>query len=335
MESRGCSLCYNGTTLPQSYTADDQAPTFPHGIYLSGLCFFAARRKANVVKKLLLLLVLALPLVAGCGGTATPNASPTQASLPVSPQGGQQAVDELKQAIVDQGVPTVQDLKIKPLMEVKLLYDRSLFEVNPQTPERQGVGPEIPASWRWAVRPLRAEPDREQDLQLAVTALALTDNGAIIPSNLPTKTIKITVIVTPRSMLWVFATSYGWIVIAGLLPVLLFLLWRAGYLPRPRLRGTLARTDAAGPARFLAVSAVLAPGAEEREQLVRLREILISRFNESELRDLCFVLDVDYDALGGDDKADKARELVLYLARLDRVPELAATIRRQRPNVLL
>ena len=41
----------------------------------------------------------------------------------------------------------------------------------------------------------------------------------------------------------------------------------------------------------------------------QLRQTLSSRFNESELRTLCFDLKVDYDDLPGKAKSDKAREL--------------------------
>ena len=66
---------------------------------------------------------------------------------------------------------------------------------------------------------------------------------------------------------------------------------------------------------------------------VRLRDILTTRFSESELRTLCFDLNVDYESLPGDGKADKARELVAYLERHGRFPELAETGKRQRPDI--
>jgi hypothetical protein len=43
---------------------------------------------------------------------------------------------------------------------------------------------------------------------------------------------------------------------------------------------------------------------------VTLLQILETRFNDGELRKLCFFLDIDYDSLPGAGKADKARELV-------------------------
>jgi Effector-associated domain 7 len=41
----------------------------------------------------------------------------------------------------------------------------------------------------------------------------------------------------------------------------------------------------------------------------------MDRFNDSELRTLCFNLGVDYDVLQGSGKSDKARELIIYLDR--------------------
>ena len=46
-----------------------------------------------------------------------------------------------------------------------------------------------------------------------------------------------------------------------------------------------------------------------------LRQILAERFNEGELRTLCFDLGIDYENLPGQGKADKARELVAYFQR--------------------
>ena len=71
----------------------------------------------------------------------------------------------------------------------------------------------------------------------------------------------------------------------------------------------------------------------EREYLVRLRETLAEYFDAGELRTLCFDLGVDYDDLPGEGKANKARELIAYLERRDRLSELVHVCERQRPNV--
>jgi hypothetical protein len=55
---------------------------------------------------------------------------------------------------------------------------------------------------------------------------------------------------------------------------------------------------------------------------VELTKFIRDKFNDSELRDLCFELDIDYESLGGEGKAAKARELVAFCERRDRLPEL-------------
>ena len=66
--------------------------------------------------------------------------------------------------------------------------------------------------------------------------------------------------------------------------------------------------------------------------LPSLRDILVTYFNDSELRDLCFDLGIEYENLGGDNKSAKARELVAYCQRHDRLPDLETACRRLRPN---
>lgn len=82
------------------------------------------------------------------------------------------------------------------------------------------------------------------------------------------------------------------------------------------------------------VSTASVSGREpQRKYLIRLRQILDTYFNAGDLRTLCFDLSVDYDSLPGEGKANKARELVAYLERRGRIPELVALGRQQRPNV--
>jgi hypothetical protein len=60
---------------------------------------------------------------------------------------------------------------------------------------------------------------------------------------------------------------------------------------------------------------------------VQLVKFIRDKFNDSELRDLCFELQIDYESLPGDGKAAKARELVSFCERRDRLPELERTAR--------
>ena len=71
----------------------------------------------------------------------------------------------------------------------------------------------------------------------------------------------------------------------------------------------------------------------QREYLVNLRELLTAHFSESELRTLCFDLDVEYEDLRGTGRSDKERELVAYLARHDRMGELTEVGARLRPDI--
>ena len=61
---------------------------------------------------------------------------------------------------------------------------------------------------------------------------------------------------------------------------------------------------------------------------VELAKFIRDKFNDSELRDLCFELHIDYESLPGEGKAAKARELVSFCERRDRLPELERTARQ-------
>lgn len=65
-----------------------------------------------------------------------------------------------------------------------------------------------------------------------------------------------------------------------------------------------------------------------------LLQNLKSYFNESELRDLCFDLAIDYESVLGQAKSDKARELILFCERHGRLLDLTSSCRRLRPHIL-
>lgn len=64
-----------------------------------------------------------------------------------------------------------------------------------------------------------------------------------------------------------------------------------------------------------------------------MHRILCERFDEGELRTLCFYLQIDYDNLPGVGKENKARELVVYLDRRERLSELVEAGQKQRPDI--
>jgi hypothetical protein len=63
-----------------------------------------------------------------------------------------------------------------------------------------------------------------------------------------------------------------------------------------------------------------------------LKRLLDAFFNETELRDLAFQLEIDYESLPGPAKSDKTRELTAYFVRRGRASELEDIIRSLRPN---
>lgn len=57
-------------------------------------------------------------------------------------------------------------------------------------------------------------------------------------------------------------------------------------------------------------------------------------YNESELRDLCFELNIDYEELPGETKSAKARELVMHAKRRGEIAVLVGRVLAQRPHLL-
>jgi hypothetical protein len=68
----------------------------------------------------------------------------------------------------------------------------------------------------------------------------------------------------------------------------------------------------------------------DRQTLLRLMN---DQFNLEEIRILCLDLDVDYEALGGQTKSNKVRELIDYQEKQGTLPQLVDTVLRQRPHL--
>lgn len=66
---------------------------------------------------------------------------------------------------------------------------------------------------------------------------------------------------------------------------------------------------------------------------ILLHHNLAKYFSVEELRDLSFDLGVEYDSLPGEGKEAKTRELVDYLERRGRIPDLVEAGRRLRPRI--
>jgi TIR domain/Effector-associated domain 7 len=75
------------------------------------------------------------------------------------------------------------------------------------------------------------------------------------------------------------------------------------------------------------------PAADAPPHASTLRGILVKRFSLEELRTLCFDLSIDYDALRGEGKEARARELIAHLQRRRQVEQLTNYIRQHRPDI--
>ena len=68
----------------------------------------------------------------------------------------------------------------------------------------------------------------------------------------------------------------------------------------------------------------------DRSQLLT---ILVGQLDDEEIKTLCFDLNVDYEAIKGDAKSTRARELILERERKAQLPELVRAIHRRRPDL--
>lgn len=115
-------------------------------------------------------------------------------------------------------------------------------------------------------------------------------------------------------------------------------------IARLELIGTLLE-DGSGFCRFRnplyetavrrAASEILPKTEKHNFDRTRLREILATKFNESELKVLCSDLGIDYQYLEGTQINQKALELVTYMERRDELEQLVDAIRRARPRAQL
>lgn len=67
--------------------------------------------------------------------------------------------------------------------------------------------------------------------------------------------------------------------------------------------------------------------------MAKLRAFMDKHFNESELKNICFDLQVDYENLEGPTKADKVRELIAHFDRRGRLNDLVLVCRQQRSHI--
>lgn len=68
--------------------------------------------------------------------------------------------------------------------------------------------------------------------------------------------------------------------------------------------------------------------------LPELRRLIVRYFDEASLKNLCFDLQIQYDALEGSGTANKARELIEYMEQRGNLEALITLCRQERPNVV-
>ena len=66
----------------------------------------------------------------------------------------------------------------------------------------------------------------------------------------------------------------------------------------------------------------------------KLRKLIVSFFDISELKDLAFDLGINFDNLSGDSGKDKARELILLMERKGRLDDLIMACEENRPHIV-
>jgi len=74
-------------------------------------------------------------------------------------------------------------------------------------------------------------------------------------------------------------------------------------------------------------------GNEQKRHRIQLRDNIVRVFNDEEIKDICFELDVDYENLKGEGKSGKVRELLALIYRTDRLKDLVEVLADKRSNI--
>lgn len=119
---------------------------------------------------------------------------------------------------------------------------------------------------------------------------------------------------------------------AGPLSVIITVYQETDWVGSTRLR---TEADNEEPRGQLAMTVTSRPLGDGEVNLVQLRQALDDGYNDSEMRDLCFELNIDYEDLPGDGQSAKARELVLYARRHGLLAQLVEKVMRERPQLLV
>ena len=107
-----------------------------------------------------------------------------------------------------------------------------------------------------------------------------------------------------------------------------------GYVLLNSTLGTWIVNEIIGAESQAGVEAESNPAEQTPAYITRLRQNLEDYFDDEELRTLCADLGIEYQDLAAEGKAGKARELVNYLKRRERLPDLVKLCRGLRPKVV-
>lgn len=98
----------------------------------------------------------------------------------------------------------------------------------------------------------------------------------------------------------------------------------------------LSQLQPAAAAATTPTTTVITPGSSgepfSHDVLVHVSSLIQQYFNSAEIKDVCFRLGISYEDLEGQGPTAKSRELVTYLNRRLRLPELVTALRQLRPE---
>ena len=98
-------------------------------------------------------------------------------------------------------------------------------------------------------------------------------------------------------------------------------------------QGVEVPTTGPGEAALRAAIRQFRPDPGESPQKMALWHVLRDRTNAEDLRNLCFLLGLDYETLPGDSRSGKAREIVAHFDRREDLEALAAALHQLRPDI--
>jgi hypothetical protein len=119
--------------------------------------------------------------------------------------------------------------------------------------------------------------------------------------------------------------------LAGPLSIIITVYQEMDWVGSARLRTEATTVEPRGG---LAIAVSASPVGDPEVNQTTLWKALDDGYNDSELRDLCFELAIDYEDLAGDNQSARARELVLFAKRRDLLAKLVECVMRDRPHLL-